>query len=150
MAAKLDLALCPQCQHPKHFGRVCGEVLDPVLPAGEENCCQCSDANTRKADRGKQGGWHLLPWEILGYVAEIYNYGRRKYAANSWQSVPADPETGASPQERYEDAMFRHWSAFKRGEWLDPESGKPHLAHFCWGALTVFWFALRAQRKDST
>ncbi len=141
---KIDLNLCPSCHHTKHVGRNCGyQPPAPPAPLKPVAPCECNDTHARKADKGKTGGWHLLPWDVLGHVADIYDYGSRKYAANSWQDVPPDPETKATPRERYEQAMFRHWAAFKRGEWLDPESHKPHLAHFCWGALAVFWFELK-------
>ncbi len=141
-AVKLDTQTCAACKHEKHVGRECRIMLtENGLPTGK--VCGCSDVHARKADKGKAGGWHLLPWVVIEKLAEIYDYGSRKYAANSWQDVPPDPETKATPRERYEQAMFRHWGAFKKGEWLDPESGKPHLAHFLWGAVAVFWFELR-------
>lgn len=34
-------------------------------------------------------------------------------------------------------AIERHCLAIKRGEWLDPESGKPHMAHIRAGAGIV-------------
>ena len=39
------------------------------------------------------------------------------------------------------NALFRHLLAFCAGEDIDPESGKPHLAHAAWHclALLTFW-----------
>ena len=31
--------------------------------------------------------------------------------------------------EQYKDALYRHWLAYLDGEWLDQESGLPHLWH---------------------
>jgi hypothetical protein len=149
-APKLDLSLCAACQHPKHVGRRCDQSGEVDRRDGRGlviEICTCDDARARKDDRRKQGGWHLLPWTVIGYVADIYDYGSRKYAANSWQNLPPDPETHATAKERYEQAMFRHWGAYKKGEWLDPESGKPHLAHFIWGALAVMWFELKERSE---
>lgn len=146
--ANIDFSKCQVCKHAKHIGRDCGEILNPLHPAGDDNRCKCDDIQARKNTHGKTGGWHLLPWSVLAKVAEIYDYGSRKYKANSWQDVPPDPDTGATPRERYEQAMFRHWEYFKGGEWLDPESGKPHLSHFIWNALAVFWFELQDRKKE--
>lgn len=111
-----------------------GELLEVPLR------CDCNDVKSRKADTGKVGGFSLLPWDVLRGLASIYDYGRKKYAANSWQTVPPDKD-GRTAEERYEDAMFRHWDAHKSGEFLDPESHLPHLYHFLWGAVAVCWFS---------
>jgi hypothetical protein len=95
---------------------------------------------SRKADTGKSGGFSLIPWGVIAGLAAIYDYGRKKYAANSWQTVPPDKD-GRTAEERYEDAMFRHWESHKAGEFLDPESGKPHIYHFLWGAVAMCWFS---------
>lgn len=143
----LDLNLCPACQHEKHVGRVCQivKLTDQGLPTHE--VCGCDDAKARKADSGKVGGFSLIPWNVLAGLADIYDYGRKKYAANSWQTVPPD-EHGRTAEERYEDAMFRHWGAYKRGEWLDPESKKPHLFHFLWGAVAMCWFGMKRRQDE--
>ncbi|WWO60245.1 hypothetical protein [Xanthomonas phage SB3] len=60
--------------------------------------------------------------EALEGVADVLTFGARKYAADSWQHVP-------DGLRRYEGAAMRHKSARLKGEWLDPESGKPHIYH---------------------
>lgn len=140
--AEAPVGNCPSCTHPKHTGGVCGlEIGTRINNEGltEPVRCSCSDAQARKADKGKVGGFHLLPWSVLTGLAAIYDYGRKKYAANSWQEVPPDGE-GRTAEERYEDAMFRHFGAFKEGKWLDPESKLPHLYHALWGMVALCWF----------
>jgi hypothetical protein len=140
---KIDLTKCPACQHEKHTGNVCKVVVDNLLAGGSypamNKLCGCTDANARKADTGKREGFSLLPWDVITGLAAVYAYGRKKYAANSWQTVPPDAQ-GRTAEERYEEAMFRHWSDFKKGEWRDPESGLPHLYHFLWNAVAICWF----------
>lgn len=75
-------------------------------------------------------------------VCKIGTFGANKYTANGWQEV----EKG---YDRYEDAMFRHWAAFKMGEKNDPESGFPHLAHFAWNALAILTFYLEGKINGS-
>lgn len=62
-----------------------------------------------------------MPHALEG-ISEVLTFGARKYAADSWQAVP-------DGIRRYEGAAMRHKSARLKGEWLDPESGKPHIYH---------------------
>ena len=67
-------------------------------------------------------------------IAKVSQYGKEKYkvafAEQNWRKV----ENG---QNRYADALQRHWSAHLRGEVLDPESGKPHLDHVGWNVVAL-------------
>lgn len=79
-----------------------------------------------KADAGKPR-MELLPVLPLTLAAEVFTFGAKKYAeseeafANNWLQ-------GMRFGRMY-GAMQRHLMAFWNGEELDPESGKPHLAH---------------------
>lgn len=74
-----------------------------------------------KADAGKLR-LTLVPPEIIWAIAEVREYGCRKYGdPENWKKV--------SPQ-RYRDAMFRHMMAYLAAfHGRDPESGLPHLFH---------------------
>jgi hypothetical protein len=148
----LNLKLCPSCQHEKHIGGPC-EVIIEHLPSASgyppmDKKCPCTDAQARKSSKGKVGGFHLLPWRAITMVAGIYEYGAKKYAANSWREVPVDQETGETPIERYFNAMMRHIIAWRRGEWLDPESGHAHLAHALWGVIALIELSMDEMGKD--
>ena len=85
-----------------------------------------------KYDRGKPMASILFddfPVAMAGAI-NVATFGAQKYARNSWKTVP-------NAIERYSDAMFRHWLAMKLGEYLDKESGLPHIYHFLWGALAI-------------
>jgi hypothetical protein len=63
----------------------------------------------------------LIPLCTLEDEAQVWMYGREKYAAWNWAkgmdwSVPLA-------------SILRHLAAFQRGQDTDPESGLPHLAH---------------------
>jgi len=75
----------------------------------------------RKFDGGKLE-YGLLPPFALEAVVEVLTFGAQKYDRDNWQVVP-------EAKRRYFDAIHRHLWAWKRGEILDLESGKPHLAH---------------------
>jgi hypothetical protein len=85
-----------------------------------------------KYDAGKTR-WRMMPWTTLAFVMDILEYGAAKYDEESWKQVP-------NAKERYKDALLRHVIAFASGEWLDVESGKPHLAHAATNCLFLLWF----------
>ncbi len=68
-----------------------------------------------------------LPWQAIGEVGKITDYGARKYTPHNWRTIT---DTG-----RHEAAMLRHYIAWKGGEELDDESGLHHLAHMACNAL---------------
>ena len=77
-------------------------------------------AQEAKADAGKPRPT-LVPVSLIRAVAEIREYGCRKYHdPENWRKV--------EPQ-RYRDALYRHWMAYLEGEEVDKESGLPHLWH---------------------
>jgi len=71
---------------------------------------------------GDKPMYNLLPSNAINSMAQVLTFGAKKYAPNSWQSVP-------DGLERYRAALLRHTFAIQRGEYLDSESGLPHSAH---------------------
>lgn len=93
-----------------------------------------------KDDKGKLR-WHLFPMSLMKPIVEIYEYGLQKYnKEGSW----AELKDGYT---RYYDAFFRHLEAHERGQFLDPESGYPHIQHCAWNALAMLYYATH---KDET
>jgi hypothetical protein len=76
--------------------------------------------------------WTLLPWKQLATVLQVLTLGAKKYAPDNWKYVPDSPQ-------RYSAALFRHLLAVQDGEWLDPETKLPHLAHVVCNALFLMW-----------
>lgn len=76
---------------------------------------------TIKADMGK-AKLHLVPWQIAFDIAEVREYGNRKYGdSESWRRVEI---------ERYIDALLRHTLAFSIDpQSRDEESGIEHYKH---------------------
>lgn len=116
--------ICAACQHAKHIGKKCSHMVDCDL------VCACDDAQARKADAGKPNSFRLIPWQSIIELASVYEYGAKKYEANSWRQVP-------DGVKRYEDALMRHLIAYLQGEDLDKESNLRHLSHACWNVIAL-------------
>ena len=76
--------------------------------------------------------YDLIPWDSIEEVAKIYTLGAKKYGDRNW-------ETGIK-YSRIIGAVFRHFTSWVRGVDLDEETGLSHLAHACWGLLTLIWY----------
>lgn len=74
----------------------------------------------------------LVPEAAVGEVAEVYDFGSRKYANHNWRK---GYDWGLSYA-----AMRRHSADFWEGEDLDKDSGLPHMAHAAWHCLTLLTF----------
>ena len=83
-----------------------------------------------KLDSGKCVAGVLSDFALaLQAVADVGDFGARKYTRGGWQSVP-------NAEERYFDAMWRHLLRARHEE-LDPDSKLPHFAHLAWNLLAV-------------
>lgn len=78
-----------------------------------------------------------MPWGPLEQVVKVLMHGASKYTDGNWMRC-AEPN-------RYVDAGIRHKLAYAGGEWADPESKLPHLAHSICCDLFTLWFGLRAR-----
>lgn len=52
----------------------------------------------------------------------VLSFGAIKYEPENWRDVP-------DPYARYYAALRRHLREFRKGNFLDPETGLHHLAH---------------------
>jgi len=73
-----------------------------------------------KFDESKPG-LDLLPTQAKKAIAEVFDYGAKKYARHNWRN--------GFNYSRLIRAAQGHIDDFNDGEDLDPESGKSHLAH---------------------
>jgi len=79
--------------------------------------------------------YSLIPPYALEELAKVLSYGAKKYKPNNWRK-----NTDIS---RYEDALWRHLQAWRKGEEIDKESGLSHLAH----ALTNLVFIIELNKN---
>lgn len=70
---------------------------------------------------GEKTDMDLLSPYAMEKIAEIMTYGKTKYGANNWRK--------GIVYSRLLSAMYRHLNAYRKGQTLDPETGKSHLAH---------------------
>lgn len=72
----------------------------------------------------------LLDAQALEGLAAVLTFGAKKYAAHNWR--------GGISNSRLLAALLRHTFAIMRGEYIDEESGYPHIDHVgcCWMFLS--------------
>lgn len=90
-----------------------------------------------KHDSGKNQWWYLDEhWESIEEVISVLTYGDDKYPAPdgaNWKRLD-------NPHKRFKDALTRHLIAYRKGEKIDPETNKSHLAHIITNALFLMYF----------
>lgn len=89
----------------------------------------------QKADAGKPD-WTLMPFKTLEPVLRVLEFGAKKYSRGGWKTVP-------DAKQRYQAALMRHVAAYLDGEYLDPETHLPHLAHAGCNILFLLYFEAR-------
>lgn len=91
----------------------------------------------KKYDIGKTR-WDKVPFDILEGLAKVTTYGANKYKENpdilNWKKV----EDGYN---RYFSALMRHLIADRKGEYLDKESGLPHMSHAMFNVVCLAYFS---------
>lgn len=75
-------------------------------------------------------------------VGKIATFGCRKYAEDSWLTVP-------NALKRYEAALTRHELAQHHEGEYDLESGLLHKAHLAWNALATLELLLITMEKNN-
>ena len=122
-------------------------------------------------DDFKKDAWHLLPLVATRLAIRVLMYGAAKYttratcAMKCWTSTldvyehldhcPGDLVISGAEnwrhvpdgQTRYYDAALRHLTAWRDGEFLDDESGLPHLAHAIVSAMFALELAMMEVEK---
>lgn len=74
----------------------------------------------------------LLPPEALLALSEVYGMGAEKYDDHNYlKGYDWSLSFGA---------LLRHVMAAEKGEWLDDESGLPHVMHAAWHCFALFLF----------
>lgn len=104
---------------------------------------QAGDLGT-KLDLGKQpvfqGLINYFPNACMA-VAEVSDFGSRKYVWGGWKTVP-------NGINRYKDAMLRHICKQSIEGDIDPDSGLLHAAHIAWGSLATLELILLEKKNE--
>lgn len=64
---------------------------------------------------------NLIDPQAIEGLAAVLTFGAKKYAADNWR--------GGIHNSRLIASLLRHLFAIMRGEYIDPESGLPHIDH---------------------
>ena len=81
--------------------------------------------------------WDLLPLDLIELIVEVYDFGARKYAPETWKQL----------ERRYKAALLRHLGEHDKGNLRDDESGLLHAQHLCWNAIAMLYFAIEKEKK---
>lgn len=91
-----------------------------------------------KKDDSKKARWDCVPFDILEGLANVMGHGAEKYdekpGEQNWKKVD-------DGYHRYFAAMMRHVIADRNGEYLDPESGMPHMWHAMFNCVAMTHFS---------
>lgn len=88
----------------------------------------------RKDVSGKVDPFHM-PWEAIIAYNAISDYGHKKYGnRETWKHSEAKEGI-----RRYLAAMVRHAWKIVCGEYVDPESGLPHVYACVWNACAAVY-----------
>lgn len=98
-----------------------------------------TDNAGHKDDAGK-APWNLLPFDAVGAIVKVLQFGAGKYAPRNW-------ERGMDWSRPF-DALMRHMTAWWAGEKRDPETGLSHLAHAGCCILFLVAYEIRGIGED--
>lgn len=86
-----------------------------------------------KKDEGKPRYELIYSGFLRGLALKMAWAIKNKYPANNWQKVKHG-------RQRYYGALMRHVHDYRDGEWLDKETGLPHLAAAAFCIMCLWWY----------
>lgn len=99
-----------------------------------------TDPTTGGQKGQKQEQYSMIPVDPLAEVARVYGYGAQKYDRDNWRKGYA--------WSLSIDALMRHIEQFRRGESMDTESGRQHLAHAAFHLFTLMEYDSKGLGTD--
>lgn len=107
------------------------------MSAGE---VRVTNATTGGQKGSKAQRFDLVPLDAVAAIAEVYDFGSKKYADDNWR-------LGYQWSLSF-SALMRHLTAFWEGVETDEESGLPHLAHAGFHVLALLTFSAHARYAE--
>jgi len=132
--------LCEECYSGlQEIAERKGITLEDVKDLPKDRSFECLlEGEAVKSDNGKPK-YDLIDPEFLRLIAEVFTFGAIKYSEKNYlQGKGLDPA-------RVRNSLMRHYESYREGEWLDPESGKPHLAHL--GCCVFMLFEIEQRKR---
>lgn len=106
------------------------EREQPFIVPGTEYAGMLPDTNPKTAFGVQKPSFNCIPPVALIHLGAVCKNGAEKYGPMNWREHAVSFSV-------YYNAILRHLFAVLDGEWTDPESGEPHLAHVMAGAAIV-------------
>lgn len=94
-----------------------------------------------KWDMGKIR-YELVPLSAIEELGKVLTFGATRYGDETWRLLP-------KATDRYYAATLRHLFAYRNGEYLDKDSGMPHLSHALANIAFLIELHLAKQRDAS-
>lgn len=76
----------------------------------------------------------LIEPEFEEGIGWVLTFGAKVYGVDNWKNFTK------ADKPRFIGAMLRHLSAYRKGEIIDPQSGKSHLYHLACEAMFSDYF----------
>jgi hypothetical protein len=92
------------------------------------------DGGGLRYNEGKRP-WHLVPWDALAAVVDVFAAGAKKYAPRNWER--------GQPYSTPFASLLRHLLAWWGGEERDPDTGCRHIAMVVWNGLALLTYEVR-------
>lgn len=91
-------------------------------------------------DSTNKSGVDQIPAEIQLMIGDVFTYGEKKYARDNWKK--------GTHWHEFIGSALRHIFKFSMGEWLDDESGHPHLVHAIVNCMFLIYYHQRGLGID--
>lgn len=132
--------VAPGCEHERVREQIASERRWAEAHADKETETRIVDSETGGEKGEKLQQFSEIPGDWLWELASVYGYGANKYSRGNFLR-------GYQWTLSY-DALQRHITQWLRGESVDSESGRHHLAHAAWHLATLFVFERRGLGTD--
>ena len=131
----------------KHYiCKKCGIAFGSSVES--DYCLKCSEETHVYKKDSEKLPWNLIPLDAIEELVKVLDFGRKKYAQDTWQSIGPD-EYGNPPLIRYEAALQRHLKEWMTGKKKDNESGLSHLSHVFCNAMFMVWLEKNPEYNKS-
>lgn len=98
------------------------DTVEPPAAWPTDPYATLPDTNPKSRYGVKKPGFHTIPPVALIHLGQVMDLGAAKYGPFNWREHAVSFSV-------YYNALLRHLFAVLDGEWIDPESRAPHLAH---------------------
>jgi len=88
--------------------------------------------------------FNLIEPEFEKQLAEVMTFGAKKYDINNWKKIPKHKGI-----DDCKNSLMRHFNAYRRGEFIDEDSGKPHLACLAVNSMFLYWYETEGEESGA-